>query len=199
MTDAIRLIVGLGNPGPKYELTRHNAGFWMTDLLADEFKANFLLENNFFGEVAKFRHAGENVFILKPATYMNLSGKAVQALSHFYKIPLQSILVIHDELDLMPGQIKLKKGGGHAGHNGLRDIHSKMGGADYLRLRVGIGHPRTLNLQQGVADFVLHMPSKEDHELIVDGLYRARAATTALLSGDKDKANRLLASPKAAK
>ena len=197
MTEPIRLIVGLGNPGSKYETTRHNAGFWMADLLADDVKSNFLLENNFFGEVAKFRQGGENVFILKPATFMNLSGKAVQALSHFYKIPLESILVIHDELDLMPGQIKLKKGGGHAGHNGLRDIHSKMGGSNYWRLRIGIGHPRTLNLQQGVADFVLHMPSKDDHELILDGLYRARHAIPALLAGDKDKANRLLAEPKA--
>ena len=108
MTEPIRLIVGLGNPGSKYETTRHNAGFWMADLLADDFHAAFLLENNFFGEVAKFRHNGENIFILKPATYMNLSGKAVQALSHFYKIHLESILVLHDELDLLQGQIKLK-------------------------------------------------------------------------------------------
>lgn len=196
MTEPIRLVVGLGNPGPKYETTRHNAGFWMADLLADDFHADFKLENNFFGEVAKFRRGGENIYILKPATYMNLSGKAVQALSHFYKIPLESILVMHDELDLMPGQIKLKKGGGHAGHNGLRDIQNKMSSSDYWRLRIGIGHPRTLNLTQGVADFVLHMPSKEDHERIVDSLYRARHAIPALLDGDRDKANRLLADVK---
>lgn len=194
MTEVIRLIVGLGNPGLKYETTRHNAGFWLADLMADDLNARFTLESNFFGEVAKCKRDGENIFLLKPATYMNLSGKAVQALSHFYKIPLQSILVLHDELDLMPGQIKLKKGGGHAGHNGLRDIHNKMGGGDYWRLRIGIGHPRTLNLQQGVADFVLHMPSREDHELIVEALYRARHAIPALLDGDVDKANRLLAS-----
>ena len=109
MIESIRLIVGLGNPGPKYETTRHNAGFWLADLIADDFHADFKLENNFFGEVAKFRHGGENVYLLKPATYMNLSGKSVQALSHFYKIPLESILVLHDELDLMPGQVKLKK------------------------------------------------------------------------------------------
>lgn len=196
MTDPIRLIVGLGNPGVKYETTRHNAGFWMVDLLADDFHADFKLENNFFGEVAKFRYGGENIYLLKPATYMNLSGKAVQALSHFYKIPLESILVVHDELDLMPGQIKLKKGGGHAGHNGLRDIQNKMNSNNYWRLRIGIGHPRTLKLSQGVADFVLHMPSKEDHELIVDALCRARHAVQALLDGDKDKANRLLAEPR---
>ena len=196
MIESIRLIVGLGNPGPKYETTRHNAGFWLADLIADDFHADFKLENNFFGEVAKFRHGGENVYLLKPATYMNLSGKSVQALSHFYKIPLESILVLHDELDLMPGLVKLKKGGGHAGHNGLRDIQNKMGSSNYWRLRVGIGHPRNLNLSQGVADFVLHMPSKEDHERIVDALYRARHAVAALLDGDKDKANRLLAEPK---
>ncbi|MDO5667119.1 MAG: aminoacyl-tRNA hydrolase [Alcaligenaceae bacterium] len=196
MTEPIRLVVGLGNPGAKYEATRHNAGFWMVDLLADDFHANFKLENNFFGEVAKFRRGGESIYLLKPATYMNLSGKAVQAISHFYKIPLESILVVHDELDLMPGQIKLKKGGGHAGHNGLRDIQNKMSSSDYWRLRVGIGHPRTLNLSQGVADFVLHMPSKEDHERILDSLYRARHAIPALLDGDRDKANRLLAEAK---
>lgn len=197
MTEAIRLIVGLGNPGVKYETTRHNAGFWMLDLLAEDFHADFKLENNFFGEVAKFRRGGETIFLLKPATYMNLSGKAVQALSHFYKIPVQSMLVVHDELDLMPGQIKLKKGGGHAGHNGLRDIQNKLGSNDYWRLRVGIGHPRSLNLSQGVADFVLHMPSKEDHERIVASLYRAGQAIPALLDGDRDRANRLLAEPKA--
>ncbi len=197
MTEAIRLIVGLGNPGAKYEATRHNAGFWMLDLLAEDFHADFKLEHNFFGEVAKFRRGGETIYLLKPATYMNLSGKAVQALSHFYKIPVQSMLVVHDELDLMPGQIKLKRGGGHAGHNGLRDIQSKLGSNDYWRLRVGIGHPRSLNLSQGVADFVLHMPSKADHEHIVACLYRARQAIPALLDGDKDRANRLLAEPKA--
>ncbi|PMC17367.1 Peptidyl-tRNA hydrolase [Oligella urethralis] len=197
MTEAIRLIVGLGNPGAKYEATRHNAGFWMLDLLAEDFHADFKLEHNFFGEVAKFRRGGETIYLLKPATYMNLSGKAVQALSHFYKIPVQSMLVVHDELDLMPGQIKLKRGGGHAGHNGLRDIQSKLGSNDYWRLRVGIGHPRSLNLSQGVADFVLHMPSKADHEHIVACLYRARQAIPALLDGDRDRANRLLAEPKA--
>ncbi|SUA64704.1 aminoacyl-tRNA hydrolase [Oligella urethralis] len=197
MTEAIRLIVGLGNPGAKYEATRHNAGFWMLDLLAEDFHADFKLEHNFFGEVAKFRRGGETIYLLKPATYMNLSGKAVQALSHFYKIPVQSMLVVHDELDLMPGQIKLKRGGGHAGHNGLRDIQSKLGSNDYWRLRVGIGHPRSLNLSQGVADFVLHTPSKVDHEHIVACLYRARQAIPALLDGDRDRANRLLAEPKA--
>ncbi len=197
MTEAIRLIVGLGNPGANYEATRHNAGFWMLDLLAEDFHADFKLEHNFFGEVAKFRRGGETIYLLKPATYMNLSGKAVQALSHFYKIPVQSMLVVHDELDLMPGQIKLKRGGGHAGHNGLRDIQSKLGSNDYWRLRVGIGHPRSLNLSQGVADFVLHMPSKADHEHIVACLYRARQAIPVLLDGDKDRANRLLAEPKA--
>ncbi|SUA55046.1 aminoacyl-tRNA hydrolase [Oligella urethralis] len=197
MTEAIRLIVGLGNPGAKYEATRHNAGFWMLDLLAEDFHADFKLEHNFFGEVAKFRRGGETIYLLKPATYMNLSGKAVQALSHFYKIPVQSMLVVHDELDLMPGQIKLKRGGGHAGHNGLRDIQSKLGSNDYWRLRVGIGHPRSLNLSQGVADFVLHMPSKADHEHIVACLYRARQAIPALLDGDRERANRLLAEPKA--
>ena len=193
---SIQLIVGLGNPGAEYSQTRHNAGFWLLDAIAQDLGTALQADKSYRGLMARTQYQGRHLWLLQPQTFMNASGHSVAALARFFKIPPQDILVVHDELDLPPGEAKLKFGGSHAGHNGLRDIHSKMGGSNYWRLRVGIGHPRTLNLQQGVSDFVLHMPSKEDHELIVDSLYRARQAIPALLAGDKDKANRLLAEPK---
>src|SRR5690606_21204587 len=120
----IRLILGLGNPGPEYEATRHNAGFWLADHLADDLHASFTLEKGFFAWVAKARVGGEAVVLAKPSTFMNRSGQAAGALMRFYKLKPEQVLVLHDELDLMPGQVKLKQGGGHAGHNGLRDIQS---------------------------------------------------------------------------
>ena len=144
MSTPIRLIVGLGNPGPDYETTRHNAGFWLADHLADDLRASFALEKSFFGMVAKARLGADNVLLLKPNTYMNRSGQAVGALARFYKLAPEAVLVLHDELDLMPGQVKLKQGGGHAGHNGLKDIQAALGSPNFWRLRIGIGHPRTL-------------------------------------------------------
>ncbi len=192
----IRLIVGLGNPGAQYEATRHNVGFWLADQLAGDYKTSFTVEPSFFGLVAKFKTIDGNVYLLKPSTYMNRSGQAVRALAQFYKIAVEEILVLHDELDLPPGQMKLKKGGGHAGHNGLRDIQSQMGSPDFWRLRIGVGHPRTLGLNQQVADYVLHMPRKEDMPLIESGLSRCRVSVAALLKGDKNLASRALAEPK---
>ena len=137
----IELIVGLGNPGPKYEATRHNVGFWFVDNLAQSKGASFRLENKFQGESCQTTLDGNSLWLLKPATYMNNSGQAVRSLAQFYKIPADHILVVHDELDIPPGELRLKKGGGHGGHNGLRDIISHMGNNDFLRLRIGIGHP----------------------------------------------------------
>jgi len=188
----IRLIVGLGNPGPEYERTRHNAGFWVVDHLCDDFHTSFTLERAFFGQVAKCRHHGRQFFMVKPATYMNRSGQAVGALARFYKIAPEEILVIHDELDLPPGHAKLKQGGGHAGHNGLRDIQSALGSPAFWRLRLGIGHPRTFGLMQPVADFVLHPPHQEELEQIVAALDRARAVVPALIEGKFDLAVRQL-------
>ena len=193
MNHTIRLIVGLGNPGPQYEATRHNAGFWLVDQLADRYHANFTLETGFSGQVAKTKTIDGNLYFLKPMTYMNRSGQSVRALAQFYKIGVEEILVLHDELDLLPGQVKLKKGGGHAGHNGLRDIQAQMGSPDFLRMRIGIGHPRTMGLAQQVADYVLHAPRKEDMPLIEDSLVRATKSVQALLKGDYNLASRELA------
>jgi peptidyl-tRNA hydrolase, PTH1 family len=164
---SIRLIVGLGNPGPEYEQTRHNAGFWLVDNLAGSTLAR---ESRFNALAAKTRIAGQEVWLLEPQTFMNRSGQSVGALARFYKIAPDDILVIHDELDLPPGAAKLKKGGSSGGHNGLKDITAALGTQEYWRLRIGIGHPRSLNLQQQVADFVLHRPRKEEQALINDAI-----------------------------
>lgn len=188
----IRFFVGLGNPGPEYEKTRHNAGFWFVDSIAHQLGASWNKEAKFFGHTAKARTTHGDVWLLKPGTYMNRSGQAVQALANFYKIGLQELLVLHDELDLPPGSLKLKKGGGTGGHNGLKDIQAKMGGPDYWRLRIGIGHPRTLNLQQEVADFVLHAPRRDEEKAIMDNEPRWLGVLPQLLSGDLEGAFREL-------
>ncbi|MFC4277055.1 aminoacyl-tRNA hydrolase [Achromobacter aloeverae] len=192
MSTPIRLIVGLGNPGPEYETTRHNAGFWLADHVADDLRATFAMEKGFSGFVAKARHGGENVVLLKPMTYMNKSGQAVGALARFFKFTPEQVLVLHDELDLMPGEVKLKQGGGHAGHNGLRDIQSALGSPNFWRLRLGIGHPRTLGLAQQVADFVLHAPRREELTGIESVIDRCRAVMPQLLDGEFTKATQQL-------
>jgi PTH1 family peptidyl-tRNA hydrolase len=192
MSVPIRLIVGLGNPGPEYETTRHNAGFWLADHVADDLRASFAMEKGFFGFLAKARHAGENVVLLKPMTYMNRSGQAVGAVARFFKFTPEQVLVLHDELDLMPGQVKLKQGGGHAGHNGLRDIQAALGSPAFWRLRIGIGHPRTLNLAQQVADFVLHPPRHDEMTGIEAVITRCRAIMPQLLDGEFTRATQQL-------
>ncbi|MFA7436659.1 aminoacyl-tRNA hydrolase [Castellaniella sp.] len=188
----IRLIVGLGNPGPEYEMTRHNAGFWLADHFADDLHTRFTLEKPFFAEVAKARHAGQAVLLAKPVTFMNRSGQAVGALARFYKLDPAEILVLHDELDLLPGAAKLKLGGGHAGHNGLRDIQSSLGTPNFWRLRLGIGHPRSLGLAQQVIGFVLHPPRKEDMPGINEAIARCRSILPRLLDGEFDRATEQL-------
>ncbi len=180
----VRLIAGLGNPGPEYERTRHNAGFWLLDALANDWHAMFQLEKGFFGWVAKARVGTDTVWLVKPATYMNRSGQAVGALARFYKIAPEEILVAHDELDLPPGYVKLKRGGGHAGHNGLKDIQAALGTPDFWRLRLGIDHPRQLGLAQGVADYVLHPPRAEALIAIESALARCRAVMPRIVAGD---------------
>lgn len=188
MTTPIRLIIGLGNPGPQYETTRHNAGFWLADHLADDLNASFTLEKPFSAWVAKGRYKGEAVILAKPTTFMNRSGQAAGALMRFYKLTPEQVLVLHDELDLMPGQAKLKQGGGHAGHNGLRDIQGAFSSPAFWRLRLGIGHPRTLGLQQDVAAFVLNQPRRDELKEIEAVIDRCRAITPALLDGNFDQA-----------
>ncbi|CAN5892053.1 aminoacyl-tRNA hydrolase [soil metagenome] len=178
---SIRLIVGLGNPGPEYEQTRHNAGFWLVDQLA---RSGLQRDKNFQALVAKIRLAGEDVWLLQPQTFMNRSGMSVAALCRFYKFTPEQVLVVHDELDIVPGLAKLKKGGSSGGHNGLKDITAALGTQDYWRLRIGIGHPRTLNLQQGVADFVLHRPRKEEQALIDEAIARALEIIPLMVAGE---------------
>jgi len=158
----IQLLVGLGNPGDKYEATRHNAGFWWIDQLASQTNSKLTLDAKMFGITGKLNKA-QDVWLLKPATFMNASGKAVVALANYYKILPEQILVIHDELDLPPNTVKLKKGGGHGGHNGLKDITSALDTADFWRLRLGIGHPGERN---EVINFVLKAPLKDEQSEI---------------------------------
>ncbi len=160
----IRLIVGLGNPGLQYRGTRHNMGYWTLDTIAEEKGLRFAADSKFFGEVARLKSEEGDIWLLKPTTYMNLSGSAVQALSAYYKISPEEILVIHDELDIAPGCMKIKLGGGNAGHNGLKDITAKLSTPNFWRLRIGIGHPRVFCPGQEVYDWVLGVPAPEHQQ-----------------------------------
>ena len=184
MSEPLSLIVGLGNPGPEYVKTRHNAGFWLVQDWASSLGATFNPEKSFFGEVAKARYQGRQIWFAKPTTFMNRSGQCVGALARFYKIDPAAILVLHDELDLAPGQLRLKQGGGHAGHNGLKDIQAALGDPNFWRLRIGIGHPRTLNLNQQVSDFVLHQPRQDEYLRIEDALWRCKNYYSQMIDGD---------------
>ena len=193
----IRLLVGLGNPGPEYEQTRHNAGFWWVDDVARQLKVSLQMERSHFGLVARANVGGHSVWLVEPQTYMNLSGKSVGSLARFYKIAPEEVLVVHDELDLPPGEAKLKKGGGHAGHNGLRDIHAQLGSADYWRLRIGIGHPGDRN---EVINFVLKPPRREEREAMAEAIARALAAWPWIARGEWNAATqRINARPGRAK
>ena len=180
----IRLIVGLGNPGANYHSTRHNAGFWLADDIARDQSADLRAESRFQGDSGKFRTAGKDVFILKPSTFMNRSGQSVAALSRYYKIEPQQILVLHDELDLEPSDNRLKFSGGHGGHNGLRDIINHLG-KDFYRLRIGIGHPGDRNQ---VVNFVLKNPGKSELDKIEDANTRTLNILPTLLAGEVEKA-----------
>jgi PTH1 family peptidyl-tRNA hydrolase len=191
--DGIRLIVGLGNPGREYSDTRHNAGFRWVDALADQQRASWARESKFSGHVTRIRLAGGEAFLLKADTFYNLTGKAVQALAQFYRIPVEGILAVHDELDLPPGGIKMKQGGGTAGNNGLKSMQSQLANANFWRLRLGIGHPRDLAAKYGsnapeVVDYVLHPPSREEAALIDEAFTRSLAVVPLVLEGDMERA-----------
>jgi PTH1 family peptidyl-tRNA hydrolase len=181
----LRLLVGLGNPGPEYEATRHNAGFWWVDAVARKLGATLHPDRSYHGLVARVNRAGGPLWLLQPQTYMNLSGKSVGALARFFKIAPDEILVAHDELDLLPGQVKLKQGGGHAGHNGLKDIDAQLGAPDYWRLRLGIGHP---GVKAEVINYVLRKPAPEDRELLESTIAKSLEALEPLLAGDMERA-----------
>lgn len=186
----IKLIVGLANPGADYAQTRHNAGAWYVDLLAQRHQQSLKEESKFFGYTARINLNGNDVRLLVPTTFMNLSGKAVQAMANFYRIELNEILVAHDELDLPPGVVKMKLGGGNGGHNGLKDIQSKFANnPNFYRLRIGIGHPGDKNK---VVGFVLGKPPISEQKLIDDAIYEALSCTDILMRDGYEKAiNRL--------
>lgn len=181
----IRLFVGLGNPGPEYEATRHNAGFWWIDELCRTHGAKLNVEAKFLGLAARLKSGAHEAWLLQPSTFMNHSGRAVAALARFYKILPEEILVIHDELDLPPGQAKLKKGGGNGGHNGLKDITAHLGTPDFWRLRLGIGHPGD---KSAVVNFVLHTPSRDEAHLIQDTIDLSTPLLPLLLQGSFEAA-----------
>lgn len=182
------LIVGLGNPGPQYEATRHNVGFWFVDAVAARYGCGLHPEGKFFGEVCRGVFEGQECRLLKPTTFMNRSGQAVSSLANFFKIPVERILVVHDDLDLDTGVVRLKRGGGHGGHNGLRDIIAQLG-KEFLRLRIGIGHPGN---KHQVHDYVLGKPSPTDRQAMQDALYEAEAALPLILAGDIERATQRL-------
>ena len=189
LTADIRLIVGLGNPGADYVDTRHNAGFWFVDEIARENATSFRFEKRFNGDLCKFSESGTDIFLLKPMTFMNRSGQAVAAVARYFKYQPEQILVAHDELDLPPGTNKLKFGGGHGGHNGLRDIISHIGSRDFFRLRIGIGHPGDA---RQVINYVLKKPSQSDLASIEQVNNESLRLMPYILDGEVEKAMQAL-------
>jgi peptidyl-tRNA hydrolase, PTH1 family len=181
----IRMFVGLGNPGAEYEGTRHNAGFWWVDAAARELGASLAPDRAYHGLVARVNRPAGPLWLLQPMTYMNLSGKSVAVLARFFKIAPQEILVAHDELDIPPGQVKIKQGGGVAGHNGLKDIQAQLGSADFWRLRLGIGHPGD---RAEVVNWVLRKPAPEQRHAIEDCIARTLPALPLLIEGPMERA-----------
>lgn len=182
---AIRCIVGLGNPGAQYAATRHNVGAWFIDFFAKEKNISLSLQKSFRGFVGEFSHQDNKCFLLKPTTYMNESGLSVSAFTKFYKILPEEILVVHDELDFEAGVVRLKKGGGHGGHNGLRDIISHLNSSDFYRLRIGIGHP---GHRDDVTDYVLGNPSRDDRVEIIKAIDESTRVMPELFAGEFQKA-----------
>lgn len=182
--NAIQVVVGLGNPGADYVMTRHNAGIWFVDALAQRYGGRFNDERKFHGEVARVSVEGHDLRLLKPQTYMNRSGLSVQSLAAYLKVPPANILVVHDDIDLPAGVARLKRGGGHGGHNGLRDI-SRVLGQDYPRLRLGVGRPKH---SSEVIDYVLKRPSREDEERIIGAVADSLEVLPVLLADGFEKA-----------
>lgn len=182
---AIQLIAGLGNPGSKYEQTRHNAGFWFVDAVARRYDAGFRAESRYKSDVARCRIDDHDCRLQKPMDFMNCSGMPVASLAAFYRIPRQAILVVHDELDLPPGTVRLKKGGGHGGHNGLRDLIPKLGGNDFMRLRIGIGHP---GHRDDVTGHVLKPASRDERDAIETAIDAAIQVLPDIVAGKLDRA-----------
>ncbi len=181
----IQIIAGLGNPGNEYEKTRHNAGFWFIDQIINHYNLTLKTESRFSADIAKLNTSSGNIWLIKPMNFMNRSGQSIAQLARFYKIPAEQILVVHDELDLSPGTVKLKKGGGHGGHNGLRDTISQLGSKDFYRLRLGIGHPGS---KEQVVGFVLGKTPKSEKTLVDTAIDKAIDSIEPILQGDMQKA-----------
>lgn len=179
------LLVGLGNPGVEYAQSRHNVGFWWLDILARELDVDFKPAAKFFGDFARTNWRGHHLLLLKPTIFMNRSGQAVRALLNYYKIPLERLLIIHDDLDLPPGVARLKRNGGHGGHNGLRDIIHHLGQKDFLRLRLGVGHPGS---GRDVVNYVLSRPSAEDQQAIGEAIAAGLKVLPEVLADEIEKA-----------
>lgn len=186
--ESIHLIVGLGNPGQKYSTTRHNAGFWFLDQLANQFHASFRSETKFKGDVASFDFENRRVWLLRPATFMNLSGESLGPFARFYQIAPVNTLVIHDEIDLPPGTVRIKKGGGHGGNNGLRNIFTHFS-KEFWRMRIGVGHPGD---RDEVISYVTQTPSASDKTLISDSIDQAMETIPKVLQGDMEAAMQIL-------
>jgi PTH1 family peptidyl-tRNA hydrolase len=186
---AIGLIAGLGNPGTKYEQTRHNAGFWFVDEVARRYAGKFRAESRFASEVASCQIDGQECRLQKPQEFMNRSGRPVATLAAFYRIPRPAILVVHDDLDLPPGTVQLKQDGGHGGHNGLRDLIPSLGGNDFLRLRIGIGHP---GHRDDVVGYVLKSAPREEREAIESAIEAALGVLPDVITGNLDAAMKAL-------
>jgi PTH1 family peptidyl-tRNA hydrolase len=180
----LRIVVGLGNPGPEHQLTRHNAGFWCVDLLARRHGGEFRDDRKYSGETARIRLAGSELLLLKPMTYMNRSGISIRQLSDFYKVPPAEVLVVHDEMDLPVGSARLKSGGGHGGHNGLRDTIAHIGDG-FWRLRIGVGHPGN---KAEVIDYVLTRPPRVEEDLILDAVAQAADSLPVILEQGAERA-----------
>lgn len=181
----IQIIAGLGNPGAEYEKTRHNAGFWFIDQLVSKYNLTLKNESKFSAQLGRLNSASGNVWIIKPTTFMNRSGQSIAQLARFYKIQPEQILVVHDELDLSPGVVKLKQGGGHGGHNGLRDSISQLADKNFYRLRLGIGHPGS---KEQVVGFVLGKTPSSEKILIASAIDKSIDAIELILQGEMQKA-----------
>ena len=189
----IKLIAGLGNPGKQYESTRHNAGFWLIDRLIDKYNVSLARKDKFFGQVGSVTIDGATIHLLKPETFMNLSGKSVQALTSFYRIEVDEMLVAHDELDIGSGEVRLKYSGGHGGHNGLRDIVKCLGSKDFYRLRLGINHPGHAS---AVTGHVLSNAQKQERQQIESAIELAIDELPRIVKGDFEAAMQTLHSKK---
>lgn len=183
--DGLRVIVGLGNPGPRYAATRHNAGFWFIDALAARHGGHWRAESRFGGELARIEIEGRGLWLLKPMAFMNRSGQPIARLAAFYRVSRPQILVAHDDLDLLPGVVRLKRDGGHGGHNGLRDAVQHLGGNDFMRLRFGIGHPGD---SSDVVEYVLRKAPPAEQEQIEQAVAAAVEALPTVAAGDLERA-----------